>query len=376
MNTFKKPNFIIESLCTLNIYGQRIINNILLKFNAEDPDIKTFRIDFRDFIGEHASGSQYLKANEVLENITSQYYKHYISFENYVTIFPIESCRILKGHPKIELKITSQFIEHLKSMKNGNFTVLNYDTIYNIKSLHGIRIYELLQQYYNTQDQTRFIELSKLKFYLNISDNQYQNFSDFKRYVLNIANKNFLKFSKFKFDVFEIKSGHRVTKLKFVLCENLEYQKTPQVPVSDNKDEDSILKFLKDMYGIDKTNEYLQKYKYEYLELCIGYAKKYAKRNIKKYLIAVIRDNPMNYGVIPEVPEVNPKKEYLPPVKSKPIDIPEPQITLDEMSEDEKVKLYEYCDNRFENFKKLSGEMKDIYAETSINEYLQKKYET
>jgi plasmid replication initiation protein len=180
MSTFSKPNILIESHCTFSIYGHRIVNNIISKYNNKDSDIKVFGIDFKDFIGKNASGSQYTIAKKVLTELKSQYYEYQKSHNNIIKIYPFESCNIVNGHPRIQITITSEFLEVLKTYNSSNYTILNYDNILNMTSTHSIRIYELLQQYYNTDNKYRILELKDLKYYLGITK-EYCNYYDFKR---------------------------------------------------------------------------------------------------------------------------------------------------------------------------------------------------
>lgn len=220
MSNFRKPNILIESACNFNIYGHRIVNTIIAKFNNKDPEINVFRIDFKDFIGNHASGNQYNVARQVLSTLTLKYYEHYESFGVHTKIFPFETCQIVKGHPKIELKLTQQFIKYLKSMETGNYTMLDQIAIYKMQSVHSIRMYELLQQYYNSEAKTRIFEIDKLKFYLNIQPQQYENYGTFKKFIINTIHSNLQKHCNINFEFSEIKNGNKVIKLKFKILLN------------------------------------------------------------------------------------------------------------------------------------------------------------
>ena len=83
-----------------------------------------------------------------------------------------------------------------------------------LKSSYAIRIYELLKQYEKLHERT-FL-LTDLRKMLGVED-IYPAYGNFKQRVLVSAQKELKKKTDITFEIEEIKSGRRVTKIKFLI---------------------------------------------------------------------------------------------------------------------------------------------------------------
>lgn len=116
-----------------------------------------------------------------------------------------------------------QFHPYLKPFylylnKENPYTKYELKNILPLRSVYSIRIYELLKQYEKIGNRT--IEIGKLKEMFQIKPNEYTRYNDFKRFVIIQAQKELPLKTDLNFDFIEIKTGRKVTSLKFYIYSN------------------------------------------------------------------------------------------------------------------------------------------------------------
>lgn len=98
---------------------------------------------------------------------------------------------------------------------NKEYTKIVLENINKCDSFYSMRIYELLKQYQKIGERT--IEISELREMLGIDKKEYKLYGDFKRYVLEQAFKEINSKTDLEFEFKEIKTGRKVTSIKFTL---------------------------------------------------------------------------------------------------------------------------------------------------------------
>ena len=79
----------------------------------------------------------------------------------------------------------------LQLRENGNFTLAALDELRKLKSPDSARIYWLLREYADFGERT--ISISQLRFLLDIAENEYPRFSNFKVRILDKAQTELAK---------------------------------------------------------------------------------------------------------------------------------------------------------------------------------------
>ena len=100
----------------------------------------------------------------------------------------------------------------------ANFTQYYFENIAKLKSSFSIRIYEMMKQY--EKIGTRKIELINLRHFLNISDDKFIKYNDFKRKVILIAQKELKEKTDVYFEFQEIKQSRKIVEIKFLIFKN------------------------------------------------------------------------------------------------------------------------------------------------------------
>jgi plasmid replication initiation protein len=118
----------------------------------------------------------------------------------------------LKGKGIIEVRFTPALKPYLLQLKQ-HFTATPLKYVLSFKSVHSIRIYEMLQQFKSTGFYVEKVE--KLKYRLKIED-KYKSYSAFKKYVIEQAQKE-LEDTDMAFTYREIKAGRRVDRIEFTI---------------------------------------------------------------------------------------------------------------------------------------------------------------
>ncbi|WP_143760997.1 replication initiation protein, partial [Clostridium haemolyticum] len=136
-----------------------------------------------------------------------------------------------------------------------NYTKYRISNIASLKSQYSIRIYELLKQY--EKIKTRKLDLNHLKELLGLEIHQYPKFYDFKNRVLNVAQKELSEKTDIKFTFEEIKTGRKVTSIRFFIDQKHKKKDVEEVKHKDIIDTLGDKEDLKFVYMLlsDKLSE-------------------------------------------------------------------------------------------------------------------------
>jgi plasmid replication initiation protein len=206
-----QSNKLINGRYEMSLVERRIFLKMVSMIKTTDKDFQTIFIDARDIIKD--MNLQGESAFSELKKATKRLIQHVCEIlepDGLLQIGLVSSAKYHKGKGLIELSFDPKLKPYLLQLKN-NFTMYGLKQALQFKSLYSLRIYELLKQFSSTG--YRIILLSDLRQALNIKD-EYKLYADFKRFVLMQAHKE-LKDSDIPFEFEEIKTGKKVTKIKF-----------------------------------------------------------------------------------------------------------------------------------------------------------------
>jgi plasmid replication initiation protein len=138
---------------------------------------------------------------------------------------------------KVKIDINPKIAPFLLELKN-NFTKYSLKEVLRFRSLYSIRIFQILSQYVGLKTVT--FEMQKLRFMLDIGVEEYKLYADFKRKVLEKALNEINKTSALSFAYEEIKTGRKVTSIKFIIKKfdtpKIEYDKIDVTQTSTYKE--------------------------------------------------------------------------------------------------------------------------------------------
>ncbi len=280
-----QSNSLINASYSLTLAEKRIMLLMIVQIERDDADFKSYRINIKDFVdelGTHAK-NEYERARE----ITKSMMKRVLEIKEDTDILQVSllsSARYFKGKGCVELKFDPSLKPYLLQLKEC-FTSYKLQNILSLRSVHTIRIYELLKQFETIGERT--IEMEELKTVLGVSE-KYKLYGHFKERILVASQKELEEHTDISFDFSEIKQGRKVDKIKFTIK-----RKSKQLtPSSVNHPE--LLTELVDL-GIEKPQaiKYIQVKDVTFLRETVEYVKKQYKvkkihTNLGGYLKSLI----------------------------------------------------------------------------------------
>ena len=173
----------------------RLFLALLARIGLDDTEFKEHVIPVSELLFERHGGSAYQQLDEMCDDITS--------FKLYIEILE-DGTRKRRRRPKYDYiplmakagydgdlgGIVAAFnpliMPYLLQLReSGNFTLADLDELRKLKSPSSVRIYWLLKEYSDFGQRT--VTPEQLRFMLNIAENEYPRFSNFKARILDRA---------------------------------------------------------------------------------------------------------------------------------------------------------------------------------------------
>lgn len=215
----KSNYFIMNSSYDLSLEEQKVILTLASMVQPEDEDFKSYKFriaDFRELLGVEDK-SKYTE----IPKITKELMKKVFEIQEGDTLIQtawLSGARYKKGSGEVELTFSSYLKPYMIKL-SSMFTQYKLANILSMKSKYSPRMYEILKC--NEFKKQGFIEIAidDLRKLIK-ADNVYPLYADFKRKVIIQTQKELKKISDISFEFEEIKTGRKVTSLKFYIKSN------------------------------------------------------------------------------------------------------------------------------------------------------------
>ena len=216
-------NNLVEARYSLTLQEKRLILWLISKIRPEEEDFKKHELSVQEFMNllELKGNSNYKELQKVTLGLMKKVLVIRRPEEKTLTqVNWINYAHYEEGTGKIQLAfsdVMKPFLLHLKSQ----FTSIEVTDLMQFKSIHAIRIYELLKQYETIGERILGIEeikqccgvIGKLKQYI-----------EFERYLLLIAQREIDAKSDISFEFERIKRGRKIVAIKFIISKNKDYE--------------------------------------------------------------------------------------------------------------------------------------------------------
>lgn len=236
----------MNSSYDLSLEEQKIILTLASMVQPEDAEFKPYKFRINEFM-ELLGVDTKTKYTEV-PKITKELMKKVFEIQDGKKLIQtawLAGAIYEKGTGYVEL-IFSPYLKPYMLQLNSMFTQYRLANILSMKSKYSPRIYEILKcNAYKKQGYIE-IEVEELRKLLK-AENIYPLYGDFKRYIINPAQKELSKLSDICFDFDEIKTGRKVTSIRFFIK-----SKKP-VRQSTSEDEVAATRFNNDNTDIDRV---------------------------------------------------------------------------------------------------------------------------
>jgi plasmid replication initiation protein len=216
-------NNLVEARYSLTLQEKRLILWLISKIRPEEEGFKKHELSVQEFMNllELKGNSNYKELQKVTLGLMKKVLVIKRPEERTLTqVNWINYAHYEEGTGKIQLAfsdVMKPFLLHLK----GQFTAIEVTDLMQFKSIHAIRIYELLKQYESIVE--RVLGIEEIKQCCGV-ENKFKNYPDFERYLLLIAQKEINNKSDLHFKFERIKKGRKIVSIKFIISKNRDYE--------------------------------------------------------------------------------------------------------------------------------------------------------
>ena len=372
-----QSNKLMESRYFLSVGEQRIIFAMISLIEPDDEDLKPYllKIDYLSKLLHVDIKNAYREVDKITSRLMGRVLHipqgngdllkiHWVSVATHKNGY-IE----LEFHPKMK-----PYLLHLKEQ----FTQYELNTITQFQSSYSIRIYGLLKQY--ELIGYREFDVSELREILGIEPDKYKQYKDFNKWVLNQAKKEFEKTvskngpfqSDISFDLERIRTGRKITRLKFIIKKQA-YQDTLKLSIPIISEPEIVIRLKH--YGISDSlaRNFHAKNGEESIEKTLDlYEKRLKEQRVKDksggYLVKILQEQ-----ATLENPHETEQKEIKEQKQKVKIEADQKAKELEEAHKQYEVERQEYMDSYFGNLSPL--EYAELIEEFTKSDIFKEKIE-
>lgn len=255
-------NNLVEARYSLTLQEKRLILWLISKIQPDEEDFKKHELSVQEFMNlmELKGKGNYKELQKITLGLMKKVLVIKKPDEKTLTqVNWINYAHYEEGTGRIELAfsdVMKPFLLHLKSQ----FTAIEVTDLMQFKSIHAIRIYELLKQYQDIGE--RILSLDEIRECCGVKD-KLKKYSSFEKDLILISQREVNEKSDIRFDFERIKKGRKIVAIKFILSKNKAYElrNNPEKQSLDVKRKPPIYDSLKE-FGLSTriTNQVIKEY--------------------------------------------------------------------------------------------------------------------
>lgn len=215
----KSNYFIMNSSYDLSLEEQKIILTLASMVQPSDEEFKPYKFkiyDFMKLLGVEDK-SKYTEVPKITKELMKKVFEIQEGNKLIQTAW-ISGAVYEKGTGYVELTF-SPYLKPYMLKLNSMFTQYKLVNVLSMKSKYSPRIYEFLKCNEFKKQGYIDIDIVELRRLLK-AENIYPKYNDFKRYIIERAKKELNLKTDISFDFEEIKTGRKVTSLRFYIHSN------------------------------------------------------------------------------------------------------------------------------------------------------------
>ena len=208
-----KANTLITSNYDLSLEEQRIILTLASTVQPDDEDFKPYKFKISDFM--ELLGIEDKSKYSIIPKVTKELMKKVYEIENGNKITQIawlSSAEYEKGSGIVELEFSPKLKPFMLGLKEF-YTSYRLKNILELKGKYSIRMYEIIKS--NEFKKVAEITVDELRRILKADKGSYLVYQNFKNRIIIQAQKELKEKSDISFKFEDIKTGRKVTSLKF-----------------------------------------------------------------------------------------------------------------------------------------------------------------
>ncbi|WAG63323.1 replication initiation protein (plasmid) [Clostridium estertheticum] len=213
-----KSNNLINCNYDLSLQEQKIILTLASMVQPQDENFKPYIFKIKDFMKLLGidNKSKYTEIPKITKELMQKVFE--IKKGNKVTQLAwLSSAEYEKGTGMVELEFSPKLKPYMLGLKEF-YTSYKLDNVLSLKSKYSVRLYEILKS--NLYRKYIEIEVEEFKNMVGSKEKAYNIYNNFKNRILIRAQKELIEKTDIKFDFEEIKTGRKVTSIKFIITSN------------------------------------------------------------------------------------------------------------------------------------------------------------
>lgn len=213
-----KANTLITSNYDLSLEEQRLILTLASTVQPNDEDFKPYRFSIKEFMD--LLGVETKSKYSVIPKITKELMQKVLEIKQENKIIQVawlSSAEYEKGTGIVELEFSPKLKPFMLGLKEF-YTSYRLKNVLELKGKYSIRMYEILKS--NEFKNIAVINIDELRKILKADKGSYLIYQNFKNRIILQAQKELKDFTDISFDFEEIKTGRKVTSIKFFIKSN------------------------------------------------------------------------------------------------------------------------------------------------------------
>ena len=208
-----KSNTLISCNYDLSLQEQKIILTLASMVQPTDTEFKEYEFKIKDFMEllEVKDKSKYVEVPKITKELMKKVFE-IREGKKIIQMAWLSSAVYETGAGTVILKFDSNLKPYMLELKEL-YTSYKLENILSLKSKYSIRIYEILKS--NLFKKCIEIEVEELKNMIGAKADYFKLYADFKRKVILQAQKELNSITDINFTFEEIKTGRKVTSIKF-----------------------------------------------------------------------------------------------------------------------------------------------------------------
>ncbi len=224
----RKSDFLVKARYKLNPLALKFITLVIANVKKSDEVDKEYVFRVKDFM--ELSGMEYKQLYNYLDEATDELLKSPLKIpkeKGFLKLNWVSSVEYHEGEGYISFKIDSKLRPYIFDLQE-RFLKYRIENILKLRSGYVIRLYEILKDWYNQASRydngkkvEKIVEVRWLRDTLEMPESYpYGGSSGVRNRVIEKAKKELAEHTDIIFDYKEIKTGRKVTHLKFIIEEN------------------------------------------------------------------------------------------------------------------------------------------------------------